>query len=147
MEKKKKRLILLPALLLVGVSGLFSQTPDIRLTNTGAMYVASNGATNTSLYVPASVCMLGANVDILQNGRTALGGDFVNDIITSGNVFDNASTGWYYFCGSAAQWINGSASKQTQFINFPNVETENQASVSLDAFMGMNVGNLKLSKG
>jgi hypothetical protein len=144
MKKKKKR-ILLPALLFAGVSGLFSQTP-VRLTNTGAMHVASNGATKTSLYVPASVCMLGANVDVLQNGRTALGGDFVNDI-TSGNIFDNTSSGWYYFCGSAAQWINGSALKQTQFINFPNVETENQTSVSLDALMGMNVGNLKLSKG
>jgi hypothetical protein len=108
------------------------------------MYVADNTA--TSLYVHAGICMWGDKVDITQNGQTALDGDFVNDV-TSGNVFDNNSSGWYYFGGEITQRIKGSASKQTNYINFPNVETKNQASVTLDALMGMNVDTLKLSEG
>ena len=144
-KKKKKKSMLLPASFLCAF-GVFAQTSDVRLTNVGQMYVASNGDANTSLYVPASVRMLGDKVDIIQNGRTALGGDFVNDV-TDGNIFDNISTGWYFFCGNAAQMINGSALKQTNYINFPNVETFNKYSVSLDALMGMNVKELKLSEG
>ncbi len=142
MSKRKKILLLLT--LLPGVSGLFAADPDVRLTNVGKMHIADNSA--TSLYIPASVRMLGSEVDVVQNGRTALDGDFVNDI-SLGNVFNNSSTGWYYFRGNAAQWIKGSASKQTNYINFPNVETSNEASVSLDALMGMNVDTLKLSEG
>ena len=148
MERKemKRKLLLLSACTIVSFPGIFSQTQDIRFTNTGKMYVASNGTANTSLYVPASVLMAGDKVDIVQNGRTALGGNFVNDV-TLGNIFDNTSTGWYFFCGDIAQWINGSASKQANYIDFPNVETFNKASVSLDALMGMNVTKLKLSEG
>ena len=145
MKKKRKRMkLLLLVLILLGAQGIFSQTSVVGLTNTGKMYVADNSA--TSLYVPASVRMLGSGVNIIQMGRTVLCGDFVNDI-TSGNVFDNSSTGWYYFHGATAQWIKGSASKQTSYINFPNVETFNKLSVSLDALMGMNVSTLKLSEG
>jgi len=142
----KKQLLLLLACITTSLSGIFAQIPDIRFTNTGKMYVASNGADNTSLYVSASIRMLGLGVDVTQIGRTALGGDFVNDV-TSGNIFDNISTGWYLFCGDAAQKINGSALKQTNYINFPNVEVFNKHSVSLDALMGMNVTELKLSEG
>ena len=142
----KKRLLMLLACIMVSLGGIFSQTADIRFTNTGEMYVASNGEVNTSLYVPASILMLGSEVDIIQNGRTSLGGDFVNDV-TSGNIFDNISTGWYDFCGNSAQMIHGAALKQTNYINFPNVETFNRFSVSLDALMGMNVKELKLSEG
>ncbi len=142
----KKKLLLVSVCITLILSGVFSQIPGIRFTNTGKMYVAPNGTDKTSLYVPSSVLMLGDGVDIIQNGRTALDGNFVNDV-TFGNIFDNTSIGWYLFCGNSAQMINGSASKQASYINFPNVETFNKYSVSLDALMGMNVKELKLSEG
>jgi hypothetical protein len=146
MRKNEKRMLLFSALLLAGITAVSGQTPDIRFTNVGRLYVATNGSGNASLYVPASVRMLGSEVEVLQNGLTALGGDFVNDV-TSGNIFDGSSSGWYLFCGSAAQSINGSASKRLNYIDFPNVETFNRASVSLDALMAMSVDELKLSEG
>ena len=143
--KKKIIKIALLSVLWLGVLDSFTAGSVVRLTNIGKMYVADNQAA-TSLYVPESIRMSGAGVNVVQKGRTALGGDFINDI-TSGNVFDNSSSGWYRFCGTNAQWILGSASKQTHYINFPNVEIRNRASVSLDAQMGMSVGTLKLLEG
>ena len=142
--KMKKRLLFFYGGLLFPLWMSGQDPSPVRFVNTGKMYVT--GVAATSLYVPASIRMLGDKVDVIQNGRTELGGDFVNDV-TSGNIFEDASTGWYYFRGDVAQWIKGSASKQTGYINFPNVETFNRASVSLDAMMGMNVNTLKLSEG
>ena len=146
--KIKKRLLLYGSLLFP--LSLLGQDPAlVRFVNMGKMSVdqnPGNGNTATSLYVPNAMLMTGNNVGVVQNGVTSTGGNFHNNV-TSGNIFVPSSTGKFRFCGTEQQWIQGTANRAYNFIDFPNVEVENMESVSLASFMGMSAGNMYLKAG
>ena len=149
--KVRKNLLLYGSLLfpLSLIGQIITQDPGpgiVRFVNTGKMSVAPNNSGVTSLYVPNGVLMTGPNVSVQQNGITAIGGNFNNDV-TSGNVFTSTSTSTFRFCGTAEQWIRGSANRTYYYIDFPNVEVDNKKSVSLASNMGMNAGNMNLKLG
>jgi len=152
--KMKKRLLLYGGLLfpLSLLGQVTSQDPGpgiVRFVNEGKMSVAPNIVgtdTVTSLYVPNGVLMTGPAVIVQQDGITAIGGHFNNEV-TLGNIFSVTSIGKFRFCGNAEQWIRGAANRAKCFIDFPNVEVENLESVSLASSMGMNTGNMNLKTG
>jgi hypothetical protein len=148
----KKRLLIYGSLLfpfcLPGQTPVIPEIP-VRVVNTGKMTVAPNSSgQKTSLYVPHSIRMTGNRVSVVQNGLTAIGGHFYNDV-GAGNVFTSGSSGKFRFNGNQNkdQWIQGTANRATSYINFPDVEVDNRASVSLASSMGMNVANLNLKAG
>ena len=169
MNTKLKILLLAGLQLSFSVSGQVAD-PDpsdpsstIRFVNVGKMYVALNGtapatAANVTLYIPDASRMLGENVRVKQIGTTATKGNFYNNVsgTTNKNVFVE-STGLYFFKGTNRQVIKnmrnaggllvGGTDKGIHFIDFPNVEVKNPASVWLDAFTGMNTNNLVLTEG
>ena len=81
-------------------------------------------------YVNGDYINESANVSTILNGDFYLTGHFENNV-TLGNLFTN-STGTIHFMGSELQRIYGTADKVASFINFPNVEVNNPASVQLD---------------
>ncbi len=150
--KMKKRLLIYVGLLfpfcIQGANPVIADIP-VRVVNTGKMAVAPNSSGQpTTMYVPHSMRMTGDTVSVVQAGVTATGGHFYNDV-TSGHVFTSGSSGKFRFngCQQAAQWIQGTANRAIHHIDFPDVEVENRASVSLSPSMGMNVANLHLKAG
>ena len=146
--KIKKRLLFYGSLLFPLC--ILGQDPAfVCFVNTGKMSVVQNSGdsnTATSLYVPNAMLMTGSNVKVIQDGVTATGGNFYNNV-SSGNIFASSSAGKFRFCGTEEQWIQGTANRAINYIDFPNVEVENMESVSLSSSMGMNAGNMNLTAG
>lgn len=92
---------------------------QVALRNSGDMHVGSASA--TALYIGGNFKAYEAS-DIAHPGKTVLTGNFLNHA-TASNVFksDNRA-GTFEFKGTAAQTVSfgGTASKQTNYILFPN---------------------------
>ncbi len=150
LKMMRKRLLLAGSLcipLLLFTPARAADPVPVRFVNKGKMTVAPHGTDNTSLHIPYSLRMKGNAVNVLQNGKTLLQGDFFNDV-TAGNVFDNQSAGWIWLRNSSRmQSIAGTADRAKYFIDFPNILVENPFSVELVSSMGMSVNDLDLSQG
>lgn len=128
------------------VSGQTVPTETVTFLNTGKMSIGRYADEKASLYVPNSMEMKGAEVEIRQDGIAELDGNFLNNV-TANNVFDASSTGWFRFKGTTLQSIQGTANRGESYIAFPNMEVFNSGGVELDHLMGMNVKDLNLAKG
>lgn len=133
---------------------------SVVFTNTGGMYVGSNGS--TSIHVSGSLKMSGSGVLVYQEGTTDLSGDFYQD--ASGVVFQTNASGWSNGGGTVRfiDLTDGSNAgkdrlitssdlsgykRAAQYIAFPTVEVASNDTVRLPAQMGMDAVNVIRSAG
>lgn len=142
--------------MIVCCSILFGQNEKTVFVNSGAMYVNQNVPdTKCVLYIQGSFAAIQQSA-IQQNGRTILKGNFQNNV-TSGNVFIGTGTGKFEFEGDKVQYIGGTADKEQNYINFPelvvnnrtvvNNESTDTAAVVISSAMGVSTQNLSLYRG
>lgn len=123
---------------------IFSQITAF--TNNGRLFIGQkNTEDSTTLFIQGNYLILGDTVSIIQEGKTILTGDFINNI-TDGNGFQN-STGIIEFRGNSLQTIRGTANKTLNYLNFPDLRINNRESVHLIPDMGMEMMNLDLVMG
>ena len=107
----------------------FAQNSDVQLVNTGKMYIGEfTSAPACALFIAGDFKVVG-DAEIHQAGKTALTGDFINNV-ESGNVFIPGNKGFFEFCGTKVQHIKGIASKESSYIDFPGLIIDNQTFVA-----------------
>lgn len=134
---------------------LLGQNNKIVYLNTGKMYVDKKANAKTTLLIDGSFKADNASL-IEQNGYTILKGNFYNDV-SSGNVFSLTGTGIFEFRGTKAQYIYGTADKEQNFVNFPelyihnltkvNNEAQDSAAVVIAPNVGISTQNISLFRG
>lgn len=131
--------------ILFGPAG-YTQLPlavdEVRMVNTGKMYIGGTDANDVSLYIPSAVKMAGNNVGIMQNGKTVVTGNFYQD--GTGNVFDTGSNGTFCFRNDTEpQFITCSSSlmaaldRGTSYVAFPRLEIEKNTRLTVVPKMGI----------
>ncbi len=161
----KKRVLILQ-LFLTGNLLFFNVSAQIIFRNQGAVYSSGGNNNQTSIYINGGIKFDNGNATpitgphmTVQNSRVKLTGDFFNDVAngTSGGtlfISPASNPGVFEFCGTTTQSITTSKtgnttipSKLINFINFPNLEINNNTHVNINARMAAKAQNVTLTKG
>jgi len=158
---KKKTLFLL-------ISGGFLLLSDVQgaggvvWSNHGPVYSSGSDNDNVSIYIGGDMEFAtpddGTSVMKVDKSRIQLTGNLLNNVTeaSASNLFDftAGNQGVVEFRGSAAQEITTSAtsaatipSKLENYINFPNIEINNNKHVTLDASLAAKTQDIELTKG
>jgi hypothetical protein len=129
----------------------------------GAAIVSGTDTDLTNLYIEGDMKFGGTTtvpaVMTIKGSRVKLTGDLLNDTPAgvTGTLFASLSSseaGFFEFCGTTAQKITTSAttyaslpSKQANYINFPHLEINNEAHVTMDARLAAKTQDIELTKG
>jgi hypothetical protein len=120
---------------------------NVVLLNRGKMFV------NDTLYVQGTLQAEGTS-SIIQKGHTVITGDLINNATGAGHVFAASAsdnTGTLEFAGAQPQTIKGNASKDANYINFPQRliinNTSADGAVTLKADKSATAQNISVSNG
>lgn len=116
--------------------------PQVGLINQGNMYLTDDAL----MFVDGNAVFTDSSL-VTLNGKMFLTGNFVNNV-TKGKVFYTLSDGSFEFVGDKLQKIEGVASRDSNYIAFPNVvlnKDTNYVVMMLD--MGADIKTLTLEKG
>ena len=143
---------------------LLSAQSNMVFYNQGAINSSGGGNTQTSLYINGHMKVSSGTSETsairIEDSRIKITGNLYNDVTrgTSGGTAFVTPTagkeGVIEFCGTSAQQITTSGtsnttipSKQANFVNFPNVDINNNAHVTIDARLAAKTQNIELTKG
>ena len=137
----------IPSLLALLAFPLITQG-QVALRNQGDMHIGS-GAT---VYIKGNLAARDSS-DIVHPGKTVLTGHFQNHVTGTSTVFYNnnnstARAGTFEFRGTAAQTVSATASKEKNYILFPNtVVINNNNDVTLDPTAAANMKGFTFTSG